>query len=189
MSIPRLFFDSRAELRNLRSLTMAAILAAIYAVSYSPFVGNIILIPGVIEIRFGFLAIAVAAMLFGPVVAPIVAVVGDILGTLLFYGGSFFWGYTVSWMLMGIVFGLFFYKLRFSLPRVVGCMVFNTLVINLLLTTKWQAMMGFGAFEALFVKRTLHNIIVFPINTIAAYFVLRSVAALYTKLQRSGQAA
>jgi ECF transporter S component (folate family) len=183
------FSDSRAELKNLRTLTTAAILAALYAVSYYPFVGNIIIIPGVIEIRFGFLAVAVAAMLYGPVVAPLVAVIGDVLGTILFYGGSFFWGYTVSWLLQGIVFGLFFYKLRFSIPRTVGCMVFNTCVINLLLTTKWEEMMGFGTFTGLFAKRILHNVIVFPINILAVYVLLRSVAVLYTKLRGPQQIA
>jgi ECF transporter S component (folate family) len=189
LTILQKFTESRAELKNLRTLTTAAILAAIYAVSYYPFVTNIILIPGVIEIRFGFLAIAVAAMLYGPVVAPIVAVVGDILGTILFYGGSFFWGYTVSWLLQGIVFGLFFYKLRFSFPRTVGCMVFNTVVFNLLLTTKWEEMMGFGTFEGLFAKRILHNIIMFPINILVAYILLRGVATLYEKVRGTQQTA
>jgi ECF transporter S component (folate family) len=189
LTILQKFSQSRAELKNLRTLTTAAILAAIYAVSYYPYVGNIIILPGVIEIRFGFLAIAVAAMLYGPVVAPLVAVIGDVLGTILFYGGSFFWGYTVSWLLQGIVFGLFFYRLRFSIPRVVGCMVFNTCVINLLLTTKWEELMGFGTFAGLFAKRILHNVIVFPVNIVAAYFLLRGVAALYEKVRGTRQIA
>jgi ECF transporter S component (folate family) len=189
LTILQKFSDSRAELKNLRTLTMAAILAAIYAVSYYPFIGNIIVIPGVIEIRFGFLIIAVAAMLYGPVVAPIIAVIGDLLGTILFYGGSFFWGYTVSWLLQGIVFGLFFYKLRFSFPRTVGCMVLNTCVFNLLLTTKWEEMMGFGTFSGLFAKRLVHNLILFPINILALYSLLRIVATLYEKIQDSQQIA
>ena len=180
-----IFAASVGELKNTRSLSMAALLAAIYAVSYSPFAGNFVIIPGVIEIRFGFLAVAVAGMLFGPVVAAIAAVIGDIAGTLLFYGGAFFWGYTLSWLLMGIVFGLFFYKNRTGLPRIIGASAFNTCVINLLLTTKWEQMMGFGTFEALFWKRLLLNAVMLPVNTILLVLVLRACREAFKKLERS----
>lgn len=185
MSGKNIFAESAGELKNLRSLSMAALLAAIYAVSYSPFAGNFIIVPGVIEIRFGFLAIAVAGMLFGPVVAAVSAVIGDIAGTLLFYGGAFFWGYTLSWLLLGIVFGLFFYKNQVSLPRIIGSMLFNTCVINLLLTTKWEQMMGFGTFEGLFFKRLLLNAVMLPVNTIALVMVLKACRTAFHRLERS----
>ena len=170
------------ELKNLRSLTLASLLAAIYAVSYTPFIGNIIIIRGVIEIRFGFLAIAVAGMLFGPIMAALTAVIGDILGTILFYGGSFFWGYTLSWALLGIMFGLFFYKGKLSAPRIIASMLLNTCIINLLLTTQWEVMMGFGSFQALFFKRIAHNIFMLPVNTVLMFLVLRSVLSVYRKI-------
>lgn len=175
--------DFSAELKNPRSLTLGALLAAIYAVSYSPVAGNFVIVPGVIEIRFGFIAIAVVAALSGPVMAALVAFIGDIIGTLLFYGGSFFWGYTLSWVLLGIVFGVFFYKEKISVPRVIFSMLFNTCIINLLLTTKWEQMMGFGTFEALFVKRLMLNIIMLPVNTILLFLVLRAVCAAYGRLR------
>lgn len=174
---------SSAELKNLRSLTLASFLAAIYAVSYSPVAGNFIIVPGMIEIRFGFIALAVAAAMFGPVMAVLVAFTGDIAGTLLFYGGSFFWGYTMSWMLQGFVFGLFFYKEKISAPRVICATLFNTCVIELLLTTKWQQMMGFGTFEALFVKRLALKSIMLPVNAILLFLTLRAVFAAYGRLQ------
>lgn len=183
--ISSMFINSAAELKNLRSLTLAAFLAAIYAVSYSPAAGNLIVIPGVIEIRFGFLAIAVAAALFGPVMAGLVAVIGDILGTILFYGGAFFWGYTLSWLILGIALGLFFYKEKITLPRIIAAMVFNTCIINLLLTTYWETLMGFGVFEALFLKRIFHNIVMLPVNIILTTAVLRTVCAVYHKVRHS----
>lgn len=177
-----MFTQSFSELKNLRSLTLASFLAAIYAVSYSPVAGNFIIVPGVIEIRFGFIAIAVAGMLFGPVVAALSAAIGDILGTILFYGGSFFWGYTLSWILLGIAFGIFFYKEKISAPRMIGSMLFNTLIINLLLTTKWEEMMGFGTFEGLFMKRILLNAVMLPVNTVLMFLTLRGVLSAYRRL-------
>lgn len=173
---------SLAEIRSVKSLTLTACLAAIYAVSYSPVAGNFIIVPGVIEIRFGFIAIAAAAALCGPVMAAMAAVIGDILGTLVFYGGGFFWGYTFSWALMGLVFGLFFYKEKISIPRVIGAMLFNTFIINLIFTTKWEQMMGFGTFEALFLKRFVLNLVMLPVNTILLAPVLRIVCSVYRRL-------
>lgn len=174
--------SSLAEIRSVRSLTLTACLAAIYAVSYSPVAGNFIIVPGMIEIRFGFIAIAVAAALCGPVMAALAAVIGDILGTLLFYGGAFFWGYTLSWTLMGLAFGFFFYREKVSLPRVIGAMLFNTFIINLIFTTKWEQMMGFGTFEALFLKRLALNFVMLPVNTILLAPVLRGVCSVYRRL-------
>lgn len=181
----KLFARSMEELRSLRSLVLASLLAAVYAVSYAPFVGNIIIIRGVIEIRFGFIAVAVCGMLFGPVMAALTAVIGDFIGVFLFYGGGFFWGYTLSWMLLGIVFGLFFYKERLSAARIIGSMLFNTCVINLLLTTKWEEMMGFGTFEALFWKRLALNVFMLPVNTILLFLVLHGALSAYRKMRRT----
>lgn len=175
--------DSSAELKNLRSLTLASFLAAIYAVSYSPVAGNFVIVPGIIEIRFGFMALAVSAAMFGPVMAVLVAFTGDIAGTLLFYGGSFFWGYTFSWILQGFVFGLFFYKEKISAPRIILSMLFNTCVINLLLTTKWQQMMFGGTFGARFISRLPLNAIMLPVNIVLLFLVLRAVCTAYGRLR------
>lgn len=182
-SIKEMLASSSAGLKDLRILTLASFLAAIYAVSYSPFAGNFIIIPGIIEIRFGFIVIAIAAALFGPTVAVSVAFVGDIIGTLIFYGGQFFWGFTLSWMIQGFVFGLFFYKEKISVRRIVFAMLFNTGVINMILTTKWEQMMGFGTFEALFAKRFIVSLVMCPVNIILLVFVLRAACSAYRKIK------
>ncbi len=174
--------SSYAELKNLRSLTLASLLAAIYAVSYLPLAGRIIIVPGVIEIRFGFIAIAIAGALFGPVTAAIAAFIGDIVGTIMFSGSNFFWGFTLNWVVLGLIFGLIFYKEKVSTGRVVAAMLFNTCIINMILTTTWLAMMGVGEFKTLFVARILPNCVMLPINILILLFVLRGVCSAYKKL-------
>ena len=44
------------------------------------------------RIGFGFVPLVIAGVLFGPVAAAIVAVLGDVLGALLFPTGAFFGG-------------------------------------------------------------------------------------------------
>lgn len=179
------FVDSVRELKTVRSLTMASLLVAIYAVTYSPFAGNVIIVPGLIELRFGFLAIALAGMLLGPIPAMLVAVLGDFIGTILFYGGSFFFGYPISWAIMGLIFGCFLYKEQMSTARIIGASVISTVLVDQCLTTLWQTVMGMGTFKALFIARILKNAVMLPVKVILLVLVLRGVMAIYQKAQRT----
>lgn len=175
------------ELKNVRSLTLASLLTAIYAVTYSPFAGNFVIVPGLIEIRLGFVAVAVAGMLCGPVMAMLVAVLGDFIGTILFYGGSFFFGYTFTWVVMGLIFGCFLYRHKTSLPRVIGAMLADLVVVKLLLTTWCQTLMfsSTETFGALLVTRVVRNLIFLPFNTILLLVVVRCVMGIYRRVRHT----
>lgn len=57
------------------------------------------------QMNLGFLPIAVAGYLFGPISAMIVAGLGDILGTLIFGTGAYFPGFTVTALIVGLIYG------------------------------------------------------------------------------------
>ena len=177
--------NSRRELKNPRSLTAASLLVAIYAISYYPAVGRFMIIPGFIEIRFGFIALAVAAALFGPFMAVIVAFLGDITGVLLFSGASFFWGFTLNWMLLAFVFGLCFYKEKITLPRIVCAMLFNTCAISSILTPFWLQMMSGRTFQEWFLLRLPLNAAMLPVNIALLYLALRAVCTAYGRVTAS----
>lgn len=61
------------------------------------------------QMNLGFLPIAAAGYLFGPVSAMLVAGLGDVLGTLIFGTGAYFPGFTVTAVLVGCLYGLFMY--------------------------------------------------------------------------------
>mgnify|MGYP003608337243 CR=1 FL=1 len=61
------------------------------------------------QMNLGFLPIAAAGYLFGPVSAMIVAALGDILGTLIFGTGAYFPGFTVTALIVGCLYGLMMY--------------------------------------------------------------------------------
>ena len=58
-----------------------------------------------LRIGFGFLPIAVLAIMYGPVVAAIGYGLADLIGAFLFPTGTFFPGFTVSAVLTGLIFG------------------------------------------------------------------------------------
>lgn len=61
------------------------------------------------QMNLGFLPIAAAGYLFGPVSAMIVAALGDILGTLIFGTGAYFPGFTVTALIVGFLYGVMLY--------------------------------------------------------------------------------
>ena len=68
--------------------------------------GNLVQIPLVQkQMNFGFLPIAAAGYLLGPVGGMIVAALGDILGTLIFGTGAYFPGFTVTALIVGFIYG------------------------------------------------------------------------------------
>lgn len=68
--------------------------------------GNLVQIPLVQkQMNLGFLPIAAAGYLLGPVGGMIVAGLGDILGTLIFGTGAYFPGFTVTALMAGFFYG------------------------------------------------------------------------------------
>lgn len=99
------FKSSAAELKNVRCLTVAGILTALYIVldifSFRPV--------EFIKINFDFIAVAMVGILFGPVPAAMTAVAGDFLGCVLSgMAPNIFLSFTA--MLSGLLYGSLLYK-------------------------------------------------------------------------------
>jgi ECF transporter S component (folate family) len=72
--------------------------------------GQLVQIPTPIkQLNFGFVPIAIAGYLFGPIGGMFVAALGDVIGTLLFGVGPIHLGFTLTAALAGITYGLFLY--------------------------------------------------------------------------------
>ncbi|MDR0520174.1 MAG: folate family ECF transporter S component [Clostridiales Family XIII bacterium] len=90
-----------------------------------------------LRIGIGYLPIAIAAIAYGPVWATVTAVVGDIIGALLFPSGPFFPGFTASALLTGLIFGLMLHGKNVSWKRMLPAAIIVGLVVNLALDTYW----------------------------------------------------
>lgn len=99
----------------------------------------------VLGLKFGlsFIPMALAAMLFGPAWAAVCYGISDVIGALVFPMGAYFPGFTISVVLMGIVYGIFFYKkdkIR-MFPETIVPAVINTCILGLLLNTLWMTIL------------------------------------------------
>ena len=63
-----------------------------------------------VRIGFGFVALVIAAVVHGPVAAALVGGLGDMIGAIAFPTGSYFPGFTLTQVLMGLSFGLALYR-------------------------------------------------------------------------------
>ena len=89
-----------------RKIAYTALLVAIQVI-----LGNLVQIPLVAkQFHLGFLPIALAGAAFGPVSAMVVGALGDFIGAHIFPAGAYFFGFTLSNALAGLLYGVLLYK-------------------------------------------------------------------------------
>ena len=87
------------------------------------------------KLGFGFTAVVLSAMLYGPASAGATAAIGDIVGSLLFPTGAYFPGFTVTAAITGVVYGLYLHKERPNFVRSLLASLTNSLLVTMLLNT------------------------------------------------------
>lgn len=89
-----------------------------------------------LKISFGFLPLVITAILLGPAEAGVVGALADFLGTIIFPTGPYFPGLTLTTLITGVVWGMFFYK-KVTLPRVICAAAINNFIFSMLLNGYW----------------------------------------------------
>lgn len=135
-----------------------------------------------LKITFSFIPIALSAMIFGPVYGGVVAGIEDLIGATLFPKGPFFPGFTLSAILVGVVYGLILYKKPKTTTRMIIANAIIAVVINIVLNTVWLVILYNKGFIALASTRIIKAIIMIPIEV----FMLKiSWKYIGTRLERS----
>ena len=125
------------------------------------------------KIGFGFIPIAAAAILLGPVEAAVCGGLADFLGATLFPIGAYFPGFTATAALTGLIFGLFFHKEQTPL-RVVPAVLINQFILGLLVNSYWISMLYGSPFKELLATRITQSVIL-SIVQIAGILALANV--------------
>lgn len=128
-----------------------------------------------LRIGFGFLPIAVLAILYGPYVAAIGYGLADIIGAFLFPTGTFFPGFTVSAVFTGLIFGFVLYGKEVTIIRALIASALVCLVVNLLLNTYWLTFLLGKGFNVLLASRAIKEIVAIPVMTVLIVAVDRYV--------------
>ena len=156
---------------GVQKIALTALFAALVVV-----LGNITQIPfQERQFNFGFLATAVAAYMLGIPSAVAAAVLGDVIGALLFPTGPFFPGFTLTAGLVALGYGLILGKGKGSWPRVALAMLAGA-AINLFLNSYWLSLLYTSkAYWGWVSVRVLTYLPELPLQILVTGAVLRAV--------------
>ncbi|HHT51420.1 MAG TPA: folate family ECF transporter S component [Eubacteriaceae bacterium] len=153
-------------MNNTRSLVFIGVLISIEIILTRFFAIE----TAIIRIGFGFIAVALTSILFGPIIGGIAAAIADVLGMIIFPKGPYFPGFTLSAFLGGITYGVFLYNRPKSYFNIAISVLIITIFVNIGLNTLWISIITGKAYLVLFMARIIKEIIIFPIQIFIIYF-------------------
>ena len=115
------------------------------------------------RIGFSFVPLAIAGYLYGMFPAGLVGAAADVLGMMLFPKGAYFPGFTLTALLMGMVYGFFFHK-KMTVVKTIIAVFINQLALSLCLQTFWISMISGSDFLALIPVRITQCAINIPVQ-------------------------
>ena len=162
---PAYWRDAAMELKDTKMLVFAALMIAIRVAL------KLVAVPLApnLKINTAFLANALGAMVFGPVVAAVSAVVSDFLGVLI-TGDVYFLPMVLLEISGSVLFALFLYRAKVTPTRVILsrfaiCLLVNVFLQTPLMILYYKYMMG-GASYVLTVPKIIKNLFMFPIESV-----------------------
>lgn len=131
-----------------------------------------------LRLSFGFLAVGLCGMLYGPMLTGLMGIAVDLLRYLVIGGGMYFPGFTLNEFIAGFLYGAVLYRKPITLPRVFMAKLAVTVVINICLTPLWLSILYGDAFIVLLTARIAKNLIMLPVETLMLYGVCKKVGEL-----------
>ena len=168
-NLAKLFRDSLAEFKSLPSLAGAAMLVAMEVLLHFLFM---IPLSETLRISFSFVASAMIGMLYGPVMGMGCGAIADILRYMIKPMGAYFPGYTLTAILSGLVYGLFLYKNKATLLRIIGAKSIVNIILNGGLNTLWSTIISGTPYWVLFTTRITKNCIFLVIESAILFLLL-----------------
>lgn len=177
------FKSSSKELKDIRSLCICAMMLSLRVV-IGYFSNLTLAISPEIKLGFSFLPIAITAILCGPVAGMIVGGLGDILSFMIAPMGYYFPGWTVSGILVGLIYGIFLYKAKNLLISTIVAEVIIGIFIEVALGSLWLLIQYQKAFLLMAGMRGLKTLVAIPFEIVLVLFfakVLKRIPKLKIK--------
>lgn len=176
-----LFSDSAKELKSIRTITTSGMLMALAVVIRT----LAIQITPDIRISFAFLATAIIAMLYGPVVGGLANGAVDVIGFMLDNrtGNGFNPALTLVAALAGVIYGVVLYKRELKVYMIVIARTLVVLICNITLNSLVVYFTYVNAgFWAWITPRIIKNFTQLPIDIIMLCILLPIVVLAYKRV-------
>ncbi len=166
------FRQSVKELKNPKSVVTTAMLVAVGVVLSA--YATLRFTPD-FQVSFGFLASAMIAQLFGPVVNAAAGFVTDVVSYLLYTDGPYCFWFALNPIISGVIFSFFFYGKQVTLLKAVLAKVIDTAVVEIGMTTVWLILLYGSNGWMWFFIRALLKFAACVIQAPVLYFVMKTV--------------
>lgn len=130
-----------------------------------------------IKIGFSFVPVVIAAILYGPLQAAVVAALGDFIGAILFPIGAYFPGFTFTAFLTGLVFGFFLHKEQ-TLWRTVCAVLIVQFILGLLLNSYWISVLYGSPYGPLLATRVVQSGILTAVQIVTIVAISKALPRL-----------
>lgn len=170
--------EAAAAFRNTHMLVFAALIVALrVAVKFF----RIPLAAGLF-LSFDCYVNALGSLVYGPLLGLIVGAISDTLGCILAPSGPYFLPFIFVEMSSSFLFGLFFWRQRLSLPRILAARFTVNAVCNIVLTSlfvKWNYRIFYGVEKAqgyalINGARIVKSLVLFPVEAVLIALVFRA---------------
>lgn len=132
----------------------------------------------ILEFRLAFLALAAAAFYGGPLMGMTVGIAGDVISFFVTpQSAPFFPGFTLTYAVMGFLFGIFLYRAKITPGRaLIGGLTEFT--ISCTLSTLWLHLMYGMPWQYLLTIRLVKNTIALGVYTVLLYVFLNAFSRI-----------
>ena len=175
--------DAFAELKDTKMLVFAAMIVVMRVA-----LKTIIRVPlgPSLDITPAFMANALGAMVYGPVVGALGAIVSDVLGVML-RGDTYFLPYVLTEISGTIIFALFFYRQKITPTRVILSRFSICLFVNILLQTPIDMLYQYVYYGynnvVLTIPRIFKNLFMFPLEAVALTVFLSAIQPITYRMK------
>ena len=173
---------SFSELKNVRMLVLAAVIVALRVAVKSI---TIPLMEG-LHISLDFFVNSVGSMIYGPVLGIIVGACSDTIGALLFPSGVYFFPFIFVEMTSSFIFGLFLYRSKLTVTRIIfarfSVVVFDNLFLNQIIMKYYYTIIYNKDYAIFRLPRLIKNLCLFPFESLLLVIFLSAVSVGTYKL-------
>jgi len=166
-------------LQKKRYFSVATITVTAMLIACQVVLGNLLQVPMLgKQYNFGFVPIALAGALMGPIPAAIVGGLGDLIGAHLFPAGAYFPGFTLTNVLLGLWCGFILHGKKPCWWRCAAAVMISLAGLNLFLNSLWLNMLAYvpgRGYWAWVTVRAPNYLVEVPVNTVLCYLLLQAM--------------
>ena len=131
----------------------------------------------ILVISLSFIPIMMSAIWLGYKYSMLIALLGDLIGAILFPFGPYFPGFTLSAAISGTIYGIFLYNKGIPLENkklLIRLIFSSTLVlfgVNIFITSFWIHMLYGKAYVVVMASRIITQVVMLPVQVITIYAI------------------